>query len=68
MFVLTPTTLSSRHATTLSRAVDHLFAETLRNTPAQARVPALDVLESDTAYTLTLDLPGLTVPDQRPLS
>jgi len=58
MFVLTPS-LSSRRATSLERAFDHLFADRLPPAPAQPRVPALDVVESDTAYTLTLDLPGL---------
>ena len=58
MFVLTPS-----RATTLARAFDHLFADALPGSvpsPAQARVPALDVVESDSAYTLTLDLPGLS--------
>ena len=58
MFVLTPS-LSSRRATSLERAFDHLFADRLPPAAAQPRVPALDVVESDTAYTLTLDLPGL---------
>jgi HSP20 family protein len=43
---------------TLSRAIDHLFND--RYVSDEPRVPALDVTESDAAYTLALDLPGLT--------
>ncbi len=42
----------------LSRAIDHLFNE--RALADEPRVPALDVTESDTAYTLSYDLPGLS--------
>ncbi|MBC7957847.1 MAG: Hsp20/alpha crystallin family protein [Cytophagales bacterium] len=42
----------------LSRAIDQLFND--RYPTDETRVPALDVVESDTAYTLSFDLPGLT--------
>lgn len=61
MFVF-PSTLSTRRVapSTLSRALDHLLNDydTTRSAN-EPRVPALDVVESDGAYTLTLDLPGL---------
>ena len=45
------------------RSFDRLFdADTLFGTDSQAalpRTPALDVVESDQAYTVTLDLPGV---------
>ena len=41
----------------LSRAIDHLFSDS--RLAEELRVPALDVAESDTAYTLSFDLPGL---------
>ncbi|WP_349743511.1 Hsp20/alpha crystallin family protein [Roseateles cavernae] len=45
----------SRHSADLSRHIERLF-----NTDAVAlRSPALDVSETDTAYTLQLDLPGV---------
>ena len=53
-----PIASTRRVSPTLSRAIDHLFSDSyVSNEP---RVPALDVAESDTAYTLTLDLPGLS--------
>jgi HSP20 family protein len=61
MFVF-PNTISTRRVapSTLSRAIDHLLNDydTARSA-TEPRVPALDVVESDSAYTLTLDLPGL---------
>jgi HSP20 family protein len=42
----------------LSRAIDQLFND--RYPADETRVPALDVVESDTAYTLSFDLPGLS--------
>jgi HSP20 family protein len=62
MFVF-PTTLAARPLTStpLSRAIDHLFSDRYGvDSGREPRVPALDVVESDTAYTLTLDLPGLS--------
>lgn len=45
----------SRHSADLSRHIERLF-----NTDAVAlRSPALDVSETDAAYTLQLDLPGV---------
>ena len=61
MFVF-PTTLSCRHVApaTLSRAIDHLFNDRYTaETTNEPRVPALDVVESDGAYTLSPDLPGI---------
>lgn len=48
----------ARHSADLSRRIERLF-----NTDQDAvalRSPALDVSETDTAYTLQLDLPGVT--------
>jgi len=62
MFVF-PTPLAARPlaSTHLSRAIDHLFNDRYGvDSSQEPRVPALDVVESDTAYTLTLDLPGLS--------
>ena len=61
MFVF-PSTLSTRRVapSTLSSAIDHLLNDYDSARSANApRVPTLDVVESDGAYTLTLDLPGL---------
>lgn len=57
---LIPTLASRRVApvSSLARALDHLFDDTIGAT-TNVRTPALDVAESDTAFTLTLDLPGL---------
>ncbi|HET7865484.1 MAG TPA: Hsp20/alpha crystallin family protein [Burkholderiaceae bacterium] len=59
MFLFPAPIASTRRVTpTLSRAIDHLLND---GYPAsEQRVPALDVVESDTAYTLSFDLPGLT--------
>jgi HSP20 family protein len=57
MFVF-PTATRRVAPATLSRAIDHLFND--RYPADEARVPALDVAESDAAYTLLFDLPGLT--------
>lgn len=56
MFVF-PTATRRVAPVALSRAIDHLFNE--RALADEPRVPALDVTESDTAYTLSFDLPGL---------
>jgi HSP20 family protein len=53
-------------ATSFDRIVDRLFDESFdriagsTKTAATARTPALDVFESDTAYTLSFDVPGAT--------
>ena len=57
MFVF-PTASRRVAPVALSRAIDHLFNE--RAQADAPRVPALDVTESDTAYTLSFDLPGLS--------
>ena len=57
MFVF-PTATRRVAPVTLSRAIDHLFND--RALADEPRVPALDVAESDTAYTLSFDLPGLS--------
>ena len=60
MFVFPSSIASTRRVApvTLSRAIDHLFND--RYLADESRVPALDVAESDTAYTLSFDLPGLS--------
>ena len=57
MFVF-PTATRRVAPVALSRAIDHLFNE--RALADEPRVPALDVTESDTAYTLSFDMPGLS--------
>ena len=59
----------SRHAAARARrfdrlfddAFDHLFAQPSDGAPV--RRPAIDVAESDTAYLVTLDVPGVTRED-----
>jgi len=60
MFVFPSSIAATRRVApvSLSRAIDHLFND--RYVADESRVPALDVAESDTNYTLTFDLPGLT--------
>lgn len=60
MFVFPSSIASTRRVApaTLSRAIDHLFSD--RHLADEPRVPALDVAESDSSYTLSFDLPGLT--------
>lgn len=61
----------TRSASDLVRNFDRLFDESLDRmfapgTPAQsalARSPALDIAESEQAYTVTLDLPGVAKSD-----
>jgi HSP20 family protein len=64
MFVFPATIAASRRAApaTLSRALDHLLNDRYPTAApsAEPRVPPLDVMESDAAYTLTLDIPGLS--------
>jgi HSP20 family protein len=67
MFVL-PLSRSAQRAVSpqFSRVVDRLFDESfdhhLRGAAAgtQSRTPALDVNETDTAYSIALDVPGVT--------
>ena len=53
-------------ATSFDRIIDRFFDESFdrfvgsTETAAATRTPALDVLESDTAYTLAFDVPGAT--------
>jgi HSP20 family protein len=60
----------SRQATRSSRSFDRLFDDTFERffaagaAPAQGTVrPALDVAETETHYTVTLDLPGVAKED-----
>ncbi len=67
MFVL-PLSRSAHRAVTpqFSRAMDRLFDESFDRclsgtaTASSTRTPALDVSESDTAYTAVFDVPGVT--------
>ena len=65
MFVL-PLTRSASRATAphFNRVVDRLFDESFDRyfggAAAGARTPALDVSETDTAYTVAFDVPGAT--------
>jgi HSP20 family protein len=63
LMYLFPASVATRRvasAPSLARAFDHLFADRDVERSAEPRVPTLDVAENDTAYTLTLDLPGLS--------
>lgn len=71
MFVLplaraTSINRSPVHSTSFDRIVDRLFDESFDRFAGSARpgaatrTPALDVLESDTSYTLAFDVPGAT--------
>jgi HSP20 family protein len=61
----------SRHANDLARSFDRLFDDSTferffapsRAEGDGARSPALDVTESDRAYTVKVDLPGITKDD-----
>ena len=65
MFVLPLTHSVSRRAAS-HRAFDRLFDESLdrflggASAPAATRTPAMDVVETDTAYLVQLDVPGAT--------
>lgn len=61
MFVLPLSHPVSRRASTV-RALDRLFDETFDRVlgAGAARTPAMDVVESDAAYTVLLDVPGTT--------
>jgi HSP20 family protein len=62
MFIV-PLNTQQRHLSRLIEgSLDHFFGSA---TPAEsaARSPALDVAESDTNYTVTLDLPGVAKED-----
>jgi len=64
---LVPMTRSSSHLVRhFDRFFDDSFDRWLSGTPSQdalARSPALDVAESEQAYTVTLDLPGVAKDD-----
>lgn len=58
----------TRHSADLARSFDRLFDENLFGGPHRAetpatRSPALDVAESERAYTVQLDLPGVAKDD-----
>ncbi len=63
MFVM-PITRSASHRTLVpafGRSLDRLFEESrARSVEAPALTPAMDVSESDTHYTVVLDMPGVT--------
>ena len=61
MLVLPLSRAVSRRSSTV-RALDRLFDDTFQRTlgAGRARTPAMDVAESDTAYTVVLDVPGVT--------
>jgi HSP20 family protein len=63
MFVM-PITRSASHRTLVpafGRSLDRLFEESrARSSEAPALTPAMDVSESDTHYTVVLDMPGVT--------
>ena len=44
-------------------AVDRFFGGSRAGTPAEARAPAIDVVETESQYTVTVDLPGVARED-----
>lgn len=44
-------------------AFDRLLGASRAGAPAEARAPAIDVVETETQYTVTADLPGVTKED-----
>lgn len=53
----------SRHASPIARLFDDSFERFFHSGSDAARSPALDVAESDTAYTVKLDMPGVAKED-----
>ena len=58
----------TRHSADLARSFDRLFDESLFGAPSRAeapatRSPALDVAETERAYTVQIDLPGVAKDD-----
>jgi HSP20 family protein len=66
MFIVPFNSTLSRDTRHLSRLIDNSF-ERFFGPAAEdakaARTPALDLVESDTSYTVTLDMPGVTKED-----
>lgn len=67
MFVVPVSRHASPHASAISRSFDRLFDDSVErffhSGSDAARSPALDVAESDTAYTVKLDMPGVAKED-----
>lgn len=57
MFVF-PAPVSATRRVASARLLDHLFAERTEAPATTSRVPAMDVTENDTTFTLTFDVPG----------
>lgn len=70
MFISVPV---SRPSPALARGIDAFFDDALQtffaapraDAPTRTRTPSLDVAESDSAYTVKLDLPGVAKDDVR---
>jgi HSP20 family protein len=66
MFVVPFTTTARRDPRQFARLIDdsldHFFGAVADKAPA-ARSPALDLVESDASYTVTLDMPGVAKDD-----
>lgn len=60
MFVLTPSRAAQRvaHSSSVDRLFDESLGRLFGTAPVNTRTPAMDVSETDTAYTVTFDLPG----------
>src|SRR4029078_7729686 len=54
-----PVAFSQRFDSMLDDTLDQFF-RTAAAAPSATRAPAMDIAESDAAYTVTLDVPGLT--------
>ncbi len=63
MFLVPVTRRSSDIARTFDRLLDDRFFFSAAEAASRARHAALDVAESDTAYTVTLDVPGIAKDD-----
>lgn len=55
-----PVSVSAPRRFASARLLDQLFSERVSAPASTSRVPAMDVAESDTAYTLAFDVPGAT--------
>jgi HSP20 family protein len=63
MFLVPVTRRSSDIARTFDRLLDDRFFFGAAEAASRARRAALDIAESDTAYTVTLDVPGIAKDD-----
>jgi HSP20 family protein len=63
MFIVPFNTTLARDTRHLSRLIDDSFDRFFGPATTPARSPALDLVESDASYTVTLDMPGVAKED-----